>query len=209
MGRWAGFKLTLKSTLKQLRKLIRESLLLTESVCPSCGNKDAYIGLRKVECPSKSCKFFSQEQLDAVTPKQIASPKQSSASQALYLIMRFNEGSTHGVFPEELEPLGYLDRSIDARNFVDRMNQTRMGDETYEWYAIHRIGDVEHDNPGSSVILMIYMQDGDSMGDFGSDIEPKGYVTSDIEATLFIDANNNKDFDHYELDKLDLSTFTP
>ena len=55
----------MKSSLKQLRKLIRESLL-AESVCPSCGNKDAYVGMNSVECPDKNCTHFSQKQLDSI-----------------------------------------------------------------------------------------------------------------------------------------------
>ena len=47
--------------IKQLRESIAR--LLRESVCPGCGDKNAYIGgLNNVECPNASCKFFSEKQ---------------------------------------------------------------------------------------------------------------------------------------------------
>lgn len=59
----------MKFTLTQLRRLIRETLLL-EAVCPGCGRPDAYVGATSVECPSKKCKFFSERQReDVITAK--------------------------------------------------------------------------------------------------------------------------------------------
>jgi len=49
-------------------KLLREYVkrVLAESVCPGCGNKDAYIGINAVECPNASCSFFSKRQQDDI-----------------------------------------------------------------------------------------------------------------------------------------------
>jgi hypothetical protein len=33
------------------------------ATCLKCGNKDAYIGLQKVECPNANCTNFSEKQL--------------------------------------------------------------------------------------------------------------------------------------------------
>ena len=53
----------MKIRVRQLRKLIHETLLL-EVACPECGNPNAYIGLSRVECPNRKCSFFSQKQAD-------------------------------------------------------------------------------------------------------------------------------------------------
>lgn len=55
--------------------LLRESIrnILTEAKCPACGNAAAYIGLNDVECPNKSCQFFSQRQADDVGGKSSSS----------------------------------------------------------------------------------------------------------------------------------------
>lgn len=60
--------MTSQSQISQLRKLIREQLLLlTESVCPRCGDPNAYIGFHNnVECPNKACPKFSQQQFDDI-----------------------------------------------------------------------------------------------------------------------------------------------
>ena len=40
------------------------STIVTE--CPACGDRQAYVGIYNVECPSAGCRFFSQRQWDDV-----------------------------------------------------------------------------------------------------------------------------------------------
>ena len=35
------------------------------TVCTNCGHEGAYIGAWVVECPNKSCKFFTNQQLES------------------------------------------------------------------------------------------------------------------------------------------------
>lgn len=53
----------MKTSLYKLRCFIRA--ILIEAICPVCGGRGAYVGLRDVECPNKACPKFSQNQLDA------------------------------------------------------------------------------------------------------------------------------------------------
>lgn len=48
----------MKITLRKLRALLRETLLLEEK-CPLCGTDGAYIGLNDVECPNPNCDRFT------------------------------------------------------------------------------------------------------------------------------------------------------
>jgi hypothetical protein len=47
----------MKISLKKLRSIIKECLLLEEK-CPLCGTDGAYVGLNDVECPNPKCQRF-------------------------------------------------------------------------------------------------------------------------------------------------------
>ncbi len=72
-----------KFTFKQLKKLIKETILL-ESTCPACGNKDAYIGFRDIECPNNACKFYVPGAAKATGPVLTGKLKQLVDYAGLY-----------------------------------------------------------------------------------------------------------------------------
>lgn len=72
---------------KQLRQFIREQLQrLIESVCPFCGDKNAYAGFNSDECTTVGCRNFSQKQLDTVTGTTSTKP-QSTGRWRRYVVL--------------------------------------------------------------------------------------------------------------------------
>ena len=125
--------------LKTLKGLIRR--LLREATCPGCGNADAYIGMNNVECPKRSCRFYSKEQDIAMPQTRVIFKQFSETDMRKFFPEAYTEFINNcyppGIFyiskypntPDDLDTARLLGSSLDSHGVPDPWPDTIDADD--------------------------------------------------------------------------------
>lgn len=101
----------MKKFLNEVHKTIVS--ILRESVCPGCGDTDAYVGMNDVECPNQQCSNFSKRQYSDVKGTKQTNTSDSNVSQI----------SVDQISDDALAALG-ISYKDDLRFYVDIESET-------------------------------------------------------------------------------------